>query len=139
MIKQTEFHYKGDPYILNDCYVFPFNKGLVANAINSEFQDGYVTSRKRVSRIFSVYTLNFEGIKEVDKLIAQRLENVVGQADIFTWYPSHPLDPLDYTTDDEGNEVLDIQPREVRFISPMQFEYFAPGLYNFTMNLQEAI
>jgi len=134
-MNETKFHYKGNDYIIDECPTYPFSMGMLENSINSQFQDGYVTSRKRISRIFNTWILNFVAAKEENKLIIQELEYLVGQADIFTWFPTIPLDNNDY--DDQGNIV--IQPREVRLISPIQYDLAFFGHYDFTMNLQEAI
>jgi hypothetical protein len=135
MDRTTKFHYKGIDYTINDCPTYPLNRTTLENSISSEFQDGYVTSRKRISRDFEVIKLTFAAVKEEDKVIIQRLEKLVGQADIFTWYPNIPLDPDDYNPDGTEN----IQPRDVRLVSPIQYDLIAYKLYNFDMNLQEAI
>ena len=138
---QTKFVYETEDftneYLINDCYQYPFYNATLGNAISSEFQDGYITTRKRVSKTFALYTLSFAGMKEEEKLKIQELENLVGQSDIFYWYPSYPIEPRDY--DDQGIVLDPIPLREVRLTTPIQYELFAPKLYNLTMNLQEAI
>ncbi len=135
MDRQTKFQYQGIEYIIEDCPTYPLNISTLENSINSQFQDGYVTSRKRISRDFSIYKLTFAAVKEKDKVIIQELEQKVGQADIFTWYPMMPLDPDDYNPDGTEN----IKPRDVRLVNPIQYDLIAYKLYNFDMNLQEAI
>jgi len=134
-MEETKFNYKGTDYILNSCPEYPFSIALLENNIASQFQDGYVTSRKRISRNFCTYSLTFKAVPEIDKITMQQLEYIVGMADIFTWYPNIPLEPMDYNPDGTEN----IQPREVRLANPLQYDLIFFKRYDFTVNLQQGI
>ena len=138
MDKETKFSYLGDDYILEDCPIYPVQVEYVKNAINSEFQDGYVTSRPRISRNFAKYSLNFRAVAEPEKRKFQTLESLVNQGDIFIWFPEIPLEPKDF--DSNGN-LLPIEDRKryVRLIEPVQYQLSSFNRYDFTINLQEAI
>ena len=128
----THFKYLGIDYILNSCPEYPFSVALLENNIASQFQDGYVTSRKRISKNFCTYSLTFRAVSEEDKFTMQELEYLVGTADIFKWFPNMPLEPTDF-----NNGVIVIQPRDVRLVSPIQYDLIFYGRYDFTVNLQE--
>ena len=139
-MEETKFRYKPDVplefnYILNSCPEYPFSTALIENNIASQFQDGYVTSRKRISRNFGTYSLTFKAVPEPDKITMQKLEYIVGMADLFDWLPNIPLEPIDY--DEHGNVA--IQVREVRLVSPIQYDLIFYGHYDFTVNLQQGI
>jgi hypothetical protein len=134
-MEETKFEYKGIDYILNSCPEYPFSIALLENNIASSFQDGYVTSRKRISKNFCTYSLTFKAVPEIDKIMMQKLEYIVGTSDLIIWYPNMPLEPMDYNPDGTEN----IQPRDVRIVNPIQYDLIFYKHYDFTVNLQQGI
>jgi hypothetical protein len=118
---------------------YPIEIQLLENAIRSKFQDGYVTSRPRVSMNLSKYTLNFKSVKMEEKNKIQDIEKLVGTSEIFIWIPNVPLDSSDYQENDQGETVIAIQERKVRLIEPINFQLSSYNKFDFTMSLQQSI
>jgi len=141
MEKVTKFWYKNYPdedYFINDCPTYPLQTEYEKNSLNSKFQDGYISSRPRISRNYTKYSLEFVAVEEESKLHFQELERLVNIADIFEWLPNIGLEPRDY--DSNGDLLPDDQRiRRVRLIDPVQYRLTSFGRYDFSITLQEAI
>jgi hypothetical protein len=141
MEKVTKFWYKNFPdedYFIYDCPTYPLQTEYEKNSINTQFQDGYITSRPRISRNFAKYSLNFIAVEEESKLHFQELERLVNISDKFQWLPNIGLEPTDY---DSNGDLLpeNERTRSVRLIDPVQYQLTSFGRYDFTITLQEAI
>ena len=123
------FTYQSIDYSIDDCPTYPLQSSLIDNKIASQFSDGYITTRPRITPNLHLYTLNFEATKEDDKLKIQAMEELTGCSDIFIWTPEIKIEPRDEPT---------IQSRHVRLTAPIKYELISYGLWRFTMNLQEA-
>ncbi len=144
----TKFYYHNESdltdetFWLNDCPVYPFDQAFQKNVVASQFQDGYVTTRPSLSLTLSIFTLNFVAVSERDMFTALRLETLVGGSWIFDWLPMFALNEEDYVDYAVTPPVLEAEVnriRSVRLASPIVYSRQSFQLYNFTMNLQEAV
>lgn len=145
----TVFTYAGQTFELDSCPEYPITISRLEDVIASQLTDGYITTRPRISNLLRVYTLNYNVATKRDKLLLEYLESLVRSSEIFTWTPDYALNFDDYSnyttyvdelqTDNEIALTTDIQTRNVRLASPIQFDNVGYDIYQFTINLQDAL
>ena len=137
----TKFVYNGVTYEIDSCPEYPFIQTYQPNTIASQMQDGYTTTRPRISRNLSIFTLTYRVVPKTEKLVIQSLETIVRCTDIFEWYPFVDLDNTD--PDTAGNSGSNpnfgkSRIRSVRLVAPIQYNLVNGNYYDFTITLQEA-